>query len=63
MGKNKIAQVALGRSPEEEFKDNLRHVSTVSILSQKCIIITKCLRNPDCDGQIPYYVIPYYMIP
>jgi mRNA turnover protein 4 len=34
MGKNKIAQVALGRSPEEEFKDNLRHVSTVSIQLQ-----------------------------
>ena len=30
MGKNKIAQVALGRTPEDEFKDNLRHLSTVS---------------------------------
>ena len=29
MGKNKIAQIALGRSPEDEFKDNLRHVSEV----------------------------------
>lgn len=27
LGKNTIAQVALGRTPEEEFKDNLRHVS------------------------------------
>eukprot|EP00128_Syssomonas_multiformis_P007702 Colp12_sorted_trinity150504_noHs@16388 len=27
MGKNSIAQIALGRNPEEEYKDNLRHVS------------------------------------
>mmetsp|Transcript_3062 Transcript_3062/g.4771 ORF Transcript_3062/g.4771 Transcript_3062/m.4771 type:complete len:216 (+) Transcript_3062:81-728(+) len=27
MGKNSVAQIALGRSPEEEYKDNLRHVS------------------------------------
>ena len=31
MGKNKVAQIALGRSPEDEFKDNLRHLSSVSI--------------------------------
>ena len=30
MGKNKVAQIALGRSPEDEFKDNLRHLSSVS---------------------------------
>ena len=29
MGKNSIAQIALGRNPEEEYKDNLRHVSKV----------------------------------
>lgn len=29
MGKNSIAQIALGRTPEEEYKDNLRHVSKV----------------------------------
>ena len=29
MGKNTIAQIALGRTPEEEYKDNLRHVSKV----------------------------------
>jgi hypothetical protein len=33
MGKNKIAQIALGRSPEDEFKDNLHHLSTVSFLN------------------------------
>jgi mRNA turnover protein 4 len=27
LGKNKVAQVALGRSDEDEFKDNLRHIS------------------------------------
>uniref|UniRef100_A0A7S3H0N5 Large ribosomal subunit protein uL10-like insertion domain-containing protein n=1 Tax=Spumella elongata TaxID=89044 RepID=A0A7S3H0N5_9STRA len=27
MGKNSIAQIALGRNPEEEYKDNLRHIS------------------------------------
>jgi len=27
MGKNAVAQVALGRTPEDEFQDNLRHVS------------------------------------
>ncbi len=29
MGKNSIAQIALGRNPEEEYKDNLRHISKV----------------------------------
>lgn len=29
MGKNTVAQVAFGRSPEEEYKDNLRNVSNV----------------------------------
>ena len=29
LGKNKVAQVALGRSPEDEFKDNLRHMSSL----------------------------------
>jgi mRNA turnover protein 4 len=28
MGKNSIAQIALGRTAEEEYKDNLRHIST-----------------------------------
>ncbi len=27
MGKYSVAQVAFGRTPEEEYKDNLRHVS------------------------------------
>jgi mRNA turnover protein 4 len=27
LGKNTVAQVALGRSAEDEFKDNLRHIS------------------------------------
>ncbi|CAM9441914.1 unnamed protein product [Chrysoparadoxa australica] len=27
MGKNKVMQLALGHSPEDEYKDNLRHVS------------------------------------
>jgi len=30
MGKNSIAQMALGRTPEEEYRDNLRHISKVS---------------------------------
>ena len=29
MGKNTVAQIALGRSPEDEFKDNLRNISKV----------------------------------
>lgn len=32
MGKNSIAQIALGRTPEEEYKDNLRHISKVQRL-------------------------------
>ena len=32
MGKNTIAQVALGKSPEDEFKDNLHFLSPVSLL-------------------------------
>jgi mRNA turnover protein 4 len=31
MGKNSIAQIALGRTPEEEYKDNLRHISKVAL--------------------------------
>ncbi len=27
MGKNSLSQLAFGRTPEDEFKDNLRHVS------------------------------------
>ena len=27
LGKNKLLQIALGRTPEDEFSDNLRHVS------------------------------------
>lgn len=27
LGKNKLLQIALGRSPEEEYADNLRHVA------------------------------------
>jgi hypothetical protein len=29
LGKNSVAQIALGRTPEEEYKDNLRHVAKV----------------------------------
>ena len=29
MGKNSIAQIALGRTAEEEYKDNLRNISKV----------------------------------
>lgn len=32
LGKNSIAQIALGRTPEEEYKDNLRHISAVNRL-------------------------------
>lgn len=31
MGKNSVTQIAFGRTPEEEYKDNLRHVSKVSL--------------------------------
>jgi mRNA turnover protein 4 len=29
LGKNTISRIALGRTPEDEYKDNLRHVSEV----------------------------------
>lgn len=29
LGKNSVAQIALGRTPEDEFKDNLRYISEV----------------------------------
>ena len=32
LGKNSITQIAFGRTPEDEFKDNLRHVSEVIII-------------------------------
>ena len=31
LGKNSITQLALGKTPEDEYKDNLRHISKVSI--------------------------------
>ncbi len=37
MGKNTIAQIALGRTPEEEYKDNLRHVSKVTFSALFCL--------------------------
>ena len=30
MGKNKVMQLALGRTSEEEYRDNLRRVSEVT---------------------------------
>lgn len=36
LGKNTVAQVALGRTPETEFKDNLRHVSAVGFACVDC---------------------------
>jgi mRNA turnover protein 4 len=30
LGKNKLLQIALGRTPEEEYADNLRHVSKLT---------------------------------
>ena len=29
LGKNTVAQIALGKSKEDEYKDNLRHISKV----------------------------------
>lgn len=29
MGKHSLSQLAFGRKPEDEFKDNLRHVSEI----------------------------------
>lgn len=42
LGKNSIAQIALGRTPEEEYKDNLRHISAVCI---SCVIRYRILTN------------------
>jgi mRNA turnover protein 4 len=44
MGKNKLAQVALGRSTEDEFKDNLMSLSQVSWLTTP--------PNQDCNAVI-----------
>lgn len=33
MGKLSVVQVALGRTPEEEYKDNLRHVAKVRFIN------------------------------
>lgn len=29
MGKHSLSQIAFGRKPEDEYKDNLRHVSDI----------------------------------
>jgi mRNA turnover protein 4 len=43
MGKLSVAQLALGRTPEEEYKDNLRHMAKVRNLlfhfSSTCLSI------------------------
>lgn len=33
MGKNTVAQIAFGRNPEEEYKDNMRNLSNVSYIN------------------------------
>ncbi len=33
LGKHTFAQIALGRKPEEEFKDNLHNVSKVRLMT------------------------------
>lgn len=33
LGKNTISRIALGRTPEDEYKDNLRHVSEVCFIN------------------------------
>lgn len=42
MGKNTIAQIALGRTPEEEYKDNLRNISKVSLPPSCTIAAETC---------------------
>lgn len=32
LGKNSVAQIALGKSPEDEYRDNLRHISDVMMI-------------------------------
>jgi mRNA turnover protein 4 len=40
MGKNKILQIALGRTPEDEYADNLRHVSKLIVGASVGLLFT-----------------------
>lgn len=56
MGKNSIAQLAFGRTVEEEYKDNLRNMSKVSKWPQATIHLTLfegLLTIIDDDDNIP----------
>jgi len=44
LGKNKLLQIALGRTPEEEYSDNLRHVAKL-ISGSVGLLITSLDRN------------------
>ncbi len=52
MGKNSIAQIALGRNPEEEYKDNLRHISKV--LKPEVVHYHFNIRNLPFNSQSPH---------
>ena len=42
LGKNKLLQIALGRTPEEEYADNLRHVSKRIAGGSIGLLLTSC---------------------
>ncbi len=50
MGKNSVAAVALGRNQEDEFKDNLRHVSGF-LTGNVCLMFT----NRDKKSTMKYF--------
>lgn len=48
LGKNKLLQIALGRTPEEEYSDNLRHVAKL-VTGSVGLLITSLDRSEVAD--------------
>jgi mRNA turnover protein 4 len=48
LGKNKLLQIAMGRTPEEEYSDNLRHMSKLIVGGSVGLFFTcQPLKEPD----------------
>jgi mRNA turnover protein 4 len=57
LGKNKLLQIALGRTPEEEYADNLRHVAKKIVGGSVGLLFTSRPRN-EVEGYFSSMVEP-----
>jgi mRNA turnover protein 4 len=59
LGKNKLLQLALGRTPEEEYSDNLRHVAELLVGGNVGLLLTSRPRT-DVESYFAHLVEPDY---